>query len=69
MSVRTSDSGNIALKQTLHHRKLKPDDDHIHPVNVLHHNEATFGERLADKNASGIGSMKRTRPTSRTSRS
>jgi uncharacterized membrane protein len=55
MSVRTSDSGKTALKKTLHHRKLNP-DDHLHPVNVLHHDEATFGEMLADKIASGIGS-------------
>jgi uncharacterized membrane protein len=55
MSVRTSDSGNTALKKTLQHRKLKP-DEHKHPVNVLHHDEATFGELLADKIASGIGS-------------
>src|SRR3984893_19529799 len=56
MSVRTSESGNTALKQTLHHRKLNADDEHMHPVNVLHHDEATFGEKLADKIASGIGS-------------
>ena len=31
-------------------------DDHKHPVNVLHHEEATFGEKLADKIAAGIGS-------------
>jgi uncharacterized membrane protein len=55
MSVRTSDSGNTALKQTLHHRKLNP-DDHKHPVNVVHHDEATTGEKLADKIAAGIGS-------------
>lgn len=55
MSVRTSDSGNTALKKTLQHRKLNP-DEHRHPVNVLHHDEATFGEMLADKIASGIGS-------------
>ena len=55
MSVRTSNSGNTALRQTLHHRKLNP-DDHKHPVNVLHHDEATFGEKLADKIATGIGS-------------
>jgi uncharacterized membrane protein len=55
MSIRTSDSGNTALKQTLHHRKLNP-DDHKHPVNVLHHDEATFGEMLADKISAGIGS-------------
>jgi uncharacterized membrane protein len=55
MSIRTSDSGKTALKQTLHHRKLNP-DDHQHPVNVVHHDEATFGELLADKIAAGIGS-------------
>src|SRR5258706_7879822 len=55
MSVRTTDTGKTALKQTLHRRKLKP-DDHKHPVNVLHHDEATFGEMLADKIASSIGS-------------
>ena len=57
MSVRTSDSGQTALKETLHRRKLKP-DDHKHPVNVVHHEEATFGERIADKAASGIGSWR-----------
>lgn len=36
MSVRTSESGNKALKQTLRHHKLNS-DDHKHPVNVLHH--------------------------------
>ncbi len=55
MSVRTSDSGNIAIKQTLTRRKLSA-DEHKHPVNVVHHDEATFGEMLADKIASGIGS-------------
>jgi uncharacterized membrane protein len=55
MSVRTSDSGNKALKHTLRTRKLKR-DDHLHPVNQLHHDEATFGEMLADKIAAGIGS-------------
>jgi uncharacterized membrane protein len=55
MSVRTSDSGNTGLKQALMHRKLNP-EEHKHPVNVLHHDEATVGEMLADKIASGIGS-------------
>jgi uncharacterized membrane protein len=55
MSVRTSDSGNTAVKQKLTRRKLSG-DDHIHPVNVVHHDEATFGEMLADKIASSIGS-------------
>jgi uncharacterized membrane protein len=55
MSVRTSDSGRNALKQTLRRRKLQP-DDHRHVVNVVHHDEATFGERIADRAAAGIGS-------------
>lgn len=57
MSIRTSDSGQTALKHTLRTRKLKA-EDHKHPVNVIHHEEATFGEMLADKIAAGIGSWK-----------
>src|ERR1700704_940552 len=55
MSVRTGEAGNKALKQTLRHHKMTS-QDHKHPVNVLHHDEATFGEMLADKISSGIGS-------------
>jgi uncharacterized membrane protein len=55
MSIRTSDSGNKALKHMLRARKLKP-NEHLHPVNVIHHDEATLGERVADKAAAGIGS-------------
>jgi uncharacterized membrane protein len=55
MSVRTSDSGRTAIKETLQRRKMSS-GDHKHPVNVIHHEEATFGEQLADKIASGIGS-------------
>jgi uncharacterized membrane protein len=57
MSVRTSDTGRNALKEKLHRHKLNP-DDHRHPVNVVHHGEATFGERIADKAAAGIGSWR-----------
>jgi uncharacterized membrane protein len=32
--------------------------DHSHPVNVVHHDEATVGERLADGIASFIGSWR-----------
>lgn len=32
--------------------------DHRHPVNVIHHDKATFGESLADTIAAGIGSWK-----------
>lgn len=31
---------------------------HQHPVNVKHHDEASFGERLADRIAAGIGSWR-----------
>lgn len=57
MSVRTSDRGQVALKETLHRRKYS-EDEHRHPVNVVHHEEATFGERIADKAAAGIGSWR-----------
>src|SRR6266581_1673352 len=55
MSVRTNDTGHAALKETLRRHKLVS-GEHKHPVNVVHHEEATFGERLADKISSGIGS-------------
>ena len=57
MSIRTSDTGQMALKETLHRHKLSS-EDHKHPVNIVHHEEATFGERIADKAASGIGSWR-----------
>ncbi|TMD35888.1 MAG: DUF1003 domain-containing protein [Chloroflexi bacterium] len=55
MSIRSTDAMQKAIKHTLRTRKLKA-EDHKHPVNVLHHEEATFGEKLADKIAAGIGS-------------
>jgi uncharacterized membrane protein len=57
MSVRTSDTGHTALKEKLHRRKYAA-SDHRHPVNVVHHEEATLGERIADRAASGIGSWR-----------
>lgn len=36
--------------------KKRTSKGHGHPVNIVHHEEATFGERVADKMASGIGS-------------
>jgi uncharacterized membrane protein len=57
MSVRTSDTGHTALKETLHRHKLKT-GAHKHPVNVVHHEEATLGERIADKASAGIGSWR-----------
>jgi uncharacterized membrane protein len=57
MSVRTSDTGHTALKETLRRHKLST-GSHKHPVNVVHHQEATFGERIADKASAGIGSWR-----------
>jgi uncharacterized membrane protein len=57
MSLRTGDSGQLAVKDSLHRRKSKA-NDHKHPVNVVHHEEATLGERIADAAASGIGSWR-----------
>ncbi len=57
MSVRTSEAGQIALKQAVRRRKLST-DDHRHPVNIVHHDEATVGERLADGIAAFIGSWR-----------
>ncbi|HET7467967.1 MAG TPA: DUF1003 domain-containing protein [Candidatus Dormibacteraeota bacterium] len=31
-------------------------EPHLHPVNVVHHDQASFGEKLADRIAAGIGS-------------
>jgi len=55
MTVRASDAGVKPARPALRQRKAKV-DDHKHPVNVVHHDEATFGERLADRIAAGIGS-------------
>ena len=57
MSVRTGEAGQLAIKDSLHRRKAAG-DAHKHPVNVVHHEEATFGERLADGIASFIGSWR-----------
>ena|SRR5690348_14478793 len=45
------------LKDSLHRHKARI-DGHKHVVNVVHHDEATFGERIADAAASGIGSWR-----------
>ncbi|HSS94513.1 MAG TPA: DUF1003 domain-containing protein [Candidatus Dormibacteraeota bacterium] len=54
MSDGIKHNGQEALKRTL--RLRSRGDDLKHPVNVIHHDEATLGERVADKAASGIGS-------------
>src|SRR5690349_1478382 len=52
MTAATHTEGNAAI--------LKParGESHRHPVNVAHHDKATFGEQLADAIASGIGSWR-----------
>lgn len=42
--------------KTIALRRRKLATDHLHPVNQIHIDEATFGERLADKVATVIGS-------------
>jgi len=57
VAVRTSDAASAALKQTVRRRgsaKLA----HQHPVNVIHHEQATVGEQLADSIAAFIGSWR-----------
>ena len=52
MTAATHTEGNAAI--------LKParGESHRHPVNVAHHDKATFGEQLADVIAAGIGSWR-----------
>src|SRR5256885_1926803 len=57
MTVRTGDTGNVAVHEALTRRKYQA-ADHKHPVNVIHHERATFGESLADGIASFIGSWR-----------
>src|SRR5690242_2689795 len=45
------------IKDSLHRHKAGI-DAHRHVVNVVHHDEATLGERIADAAASGIGSWR-----------
>src|SRR3989449_10756747 len=51
----TSDAPANTFKHALRVRRPKG-AAHKHPVNQLHHDEATFGERLADRISAGIGS-------------
>jgi uncharacterized membrane protein len=45
-----------ASKKTIALRRRKVAIDHLHPVNQIHIDEATLGERLADRVAAVIGS-------------
>ena len=49
--------GTHALKESLHRHKVGI-DGHKHVVNVVHHDEATLGERIADAASAGIGSWR-----------
>jgi uncharacterized membrane protein len=55
MSVTATDQTDKELKLSLRARRSRG-AAHVHPVNQLHHDEATFGEMLADKISAGIGS-------------
>src|SRR5438128_4727211 len=57
MTVRTGDTGSVAVHEALTRRKYQT-QDHKHPVNVIHHEHATYGEQLADGIASFIGSRR-----------
>jgi uncharacterized membrane protein len=57
MAESPSASAERSLKERLHLRK-RTVEDHQHPVNIVHHDEASFGERIADAAASGIGSWR-----------
>ena len=57
MAGDAAESGQHPIKATLHRHKAGI-DEHKHVVNVVHHDEATFGERIADAAASGIGSWR-----------
>lgn len=57
MSLRTGEGGQMAIKELLRHRKSVV-GQHAHPVNAIHLDEATVGERLADGIASFIGSWR-----------
>lgn len=59
MAVGTgSASSKTAIKQTIRRRNFYAGEGHLHPVNVIHHEQATVGERLADTIAAFIGSWR-----------
>lgn len=57
MTGEAADTGQHPIKDSLHRHKARV-DEHKHVVNVVHHDEATFGERIADAAAAGIGSWR-----------
>src|SRR5256886_11014202 len=57
MTVQSRASATTAIQQTMRRRRYGG-ADHRHPVNVMHHEQATVGEQLADGIASFIGSWR-----------
>lgn len=57
MTGAVDETNHKSLKDALHRHKAKV-DEHKHVVNVVHHDEATFGEKIADAAAAGIGSWR-----------
>jgi uncharacterized membrane protein len=56
MAVEASASPKVASKRTIALRRRKVATDHLHPVNQVHIDEATLGERTADRVAAVLGS-------------
>jgi uncharacterized membrane protein len=57
MAGDAAETAQHPIKESLHRHKAQA-GEHKHVVNVVHHDEATFGERIADAAASGIGSWR-----------
>jgi uncharacterized membrane protein len=56
MAVEAPAPTKVASKRTVALRRRKLATDHLHPVNQVHIDEATLGERLADRVAAVLGS-------------
>jgi uncharacterized membrane protein len=58
MATETSGRTEARSEKVAALRERKAARNHLHPVNQIHVDEATFGERLADQVANGIGSWR-----------
>jgi uncharacterized membrane protein len=56
MAVEAPAPHKVASKRTIALRRRKVATDHLHPVNQVHIDEATLGERTADRVAAVLGS-------------
>jgi uncharacterized membrane protein len=56
MAVEAPAPPKVASKRTIALRRRKVATDHLHPVNQVHIDEATLGERTADRVAAVLGS-------------